>query len=126
MALANARGFRESSVKSQLRGIVRSGLPPHANLLFFCANRANVISGSAAKEAFLLCLCQASAAGKSKRENADRIMKLGGWSMDNQPSERHFLSVILHYPWMTASQPTRRCSATSASIRRPIRCASAI
>ena len=36
MALAPAPGLRES----QLREIVRSGLPPHANLLFFRANRA--------------------------------------------------------------------------------------
>jgi hypothetical protein len=35
MALANALGLRES----QLRWIVCSGLPPHANLLFFYANR---------------------------------------------------------------------------------------
>jgi hypothetical protein len=38
MALANAPGLRES----QLREIVRSGVPPHANVLFFCANDAAV------------------------------------------------------------------------------------
>ena len=42
MALANARGLRESLVKSQLREIARGGLPPHANLLFFWVNRAAV------------------------------------------------------------------------------------
>jgi hypothetical protein len=45
MALASARGLRESSVKSQLGGIVRGGLLARANLLFFCASRATVARG---------------------------------------------------------------------------------
>jgi hypothetical protein len=36
--LGERAGLRES----QLKRIVCSGLPPHANLLFFCANRAAV------------------------------------------------------------------------------------
>jgi hypothetical protein len=41
MALANAPDLRES----ELSGIVCSGLPSHANLLFLCANRAAVDIG---------------------------------------------------------------------------------
>jgi hypothetical protein len=42
--LANAPGLRES----QLRGIVRSGLPSHANLLLSCASCAAIEGGRSA------------------------------------------------------------------------------